>query len=488
MNSTLKRAAVACLAMFALLMINVNYLQAVKADGYREDSRNNRNYFERYAVQRGRITASGKTILAQSTETKGPFKFLREYPEGELYAHVTGFFSPESESSVERAENSLLDGSSSDLLLRRSIDLFTGEPTKGANVDLTINPKAQKAAYDALRQSGKRGAAVAIEPKTGKILALVSLPTYDPAKISVPEKPQAFSAYNKLEKNPDKPLINRAIGDFYAPGSTFKVVTTAAWLEDDSSRDGQTVVDAPTRLSLPNTTTTLPNYGGAACGGGQVPMVYALERSCNTPFGKIGLDLGYAKIAEQARKFGVGEPLSIPMGVEASTIGDEEKDDPAAIAMTSIGQRSAVMTPLQMAMIAAGIANNGSVMKPYLVNKITDAKGDAVDEGEPEELSEAMSPENAAKLKSMMVSVVANGTAKTAQIPGVEVGGKTGTAETREGKAPHAWFISFAPAQDPQVAVAVFVESGAARVGEEATGGGVAAPIGKAITEAVLDK
>lgn len=487
MNGTLKRAAVACLAMFALLMINVNFLGGVRAEELRGDPRNTRNYYERYSVQRGRITAGGKAILAQSVDTKDTrFRFLREYPEGPLYAHVTGFFSPESASAIEGSENKLLDGSSSDLLLRRSIDLFTGEPTKGANVDLTINPKAQKAAYDALRNSGKRGAVIALDPRSGAILAMVSLPTFDPAKVSVPEKGKAFGAYNKLDADPDKPLLNRVTSDTYAPGSTYKVVTAAAWLEADSSRDGQTVVEAPTRLDLPQTSADLPNYGGAACGGGQVPMVYALEKSCNTPFGKIGLELGYEKMLEQSEKFGVGQQFAIPMGVVASNMGP--KEDPAAIAMTSIGQRSNQMTPLQMAMIAAGIANKGTVMRPYLVNKITDAKGDTIEEAQPDELSTAMSEESSAKLRAMMVSVVNNGTAHAAQIPGVEVGGKTGTAETKQGQAPHAWFISFAPAQDPQIALAVLVESGAAKVGEEATGGGVAAPIGKAVMEAVLGK
>jgi penicillin-binding protein A len=485
MNGPVKRIAVACLAMFTLLMINVNYLQAVNAEEYRADARNKRNFYDRYAVERGRITASGNTILAQSKEQKGEFKFVREYTNGPLYAHVTGFFSPESAEAIEASENTLLDGSSNDLLLQRSINLFTGEPTRGANVDLTIRPAAQKAAYDALRRSGKRGAVVALDPRSGAILAMVSLPTYDPSKISVTDKGSAFGAYDKLAANPDKPLLNRAIRDYYAPGSTFKVVTTAAWLEDDSSRDGQTIVNGPTRLPLPDTTVTLPNYGGAACGSGKVTMTYALERSCNTPFGEIGLELGHDALAEQARKFGVGEPLEIPMGVQASTVGKKEADR-AAPAMSAIGQRSVVMTPMQMAMVAAGIVNDGTVMKPFLVNKITDAKGDTVDEASPEEFSEAMSPENAAKLRDMMVSVVNNGTARNAQISGVEVGGKTGTAETREGKAPHAWFISFAPAKDPKVAVAVFVESGAARVGEEATGGGVAAPIGKDVMEAVL--
>ncbi|MEV4115916.1 penicillin-binding transpeptidase domain-containing protein [Nonomuraea sp. NPDC049695] len=486
MNGTLKRIAVACLAMFALLMINVNYLQAVKAEELRTDSRNTRNYYERYAIERGRITAGGK-VLAQSVETKSDeFRFIREYPEAKLYAHVTGFFSPESESAIEKSENQLLDGSSADLLLRRSIDLFTGEPAKGANVDLTINPKAQKAAYDALRQSGKRGALVALDPKTGGILAMVSLPTYDPTELSGTNKSKVFPRYDELAKDKSQPLLNRTIEQTYPPGSTFKVVTAAAYLEDDSSRGPQTTVDAPQRLPLPNTTISLPNYGGAACGSGSVTLTYALEKSCNTPFAKIGMELGFDKLKEQTEKFGMGQPLAVPMSVAQSDFGKDY--DKAALAMASIGQNSNRMTPLQMAMIAAGIANDGKVMKPYLVNKISDAKGDTVDQAKPEELSEAVSSETAGKLREMMVSVVQNGTANLAQISGVQVAGKTGTAETADGQPPHAWFISFAPAEDPKVALAVIVESGAANVGAEATGGHTAAPIAKAVLEAVLNK
>ncbi|MFI7438812.1 peptidoglycan D,D-transpeptidase FtsI family protein [Nonomuraea indica] len=485
MNSTLKRVAVACLAMFALLMVNANYLQAVRAENLSEDARDQRNFFERYAVQRGRITAGGKVILAQSKETESTrFRFVREYPEGRLYAHITGFFSPESADAIEATENKLLDGSSSDLLLRRSIDLFTGEPTRGANVDLTINPKAQEAAHEALRKSGKRGALVALNPKTGAILAMVSLPTYEPAELSGTDKGKVFARYDQLAKDEGQPLLNRTIRQTYAPGSTFKVVTAAAFLEDDDSRGPTTTVEAPQRLPLPGTTISLPNYGGAACGAGQVPLVFALEKSCNTPFGDIGIKLGYDKMREQTEKFGMGLDLEVPMTVEKSDFGKEE--DKAALAMSAIGQRSVRMTPLQMAMIAAGIANDGTVMKPYLVNKITDSKGDSIEEAEPDELTEAVSPETAAKLREMMVSVVNNGTANLAQIPGVQVGGKTGTAETSDGKPPHAWFISFAPANDPKIAVAVIVESGAARVGAEATGGGTAAPIAKQVMEAVL--
>ncbi|GAA3570490.1 D,D-transpeptidase PbpA [Nonomuraea rosea] len=484
MNGTLKRVAVACLVMFALLMINANFLQTVRAEGLRSDARNTRNYYDRYAIERGRITAGGK-VIAQSIETdSNEFKFVRKYPEGKLYAHVTGFFSPESASAIEASENKLLDGSSADLLLRRSIDLFTGEPTKGASVDVTINPKAQKAAYDALRESGKRGAVVALDPKTGAILAMVSLPTYDPAELSGTSKPQVFARYDELAKEKSQPLLNRTIARTYPPGSTFKVVTMAAYLEDDSSRGPTTSVEAPQRLPLPNTNLSLPNYGGAACGSGQVTLVYALEKSCNTPFGKMGMELGYDKMQEQAAKFGMGEQIAVPMSVAQSSFGPRE--DQAAVAMASIGQRSNQMTPLQMAMIAAGIGNDGTVMKPYLVNKITDAKGDTIDQAQPEELTEAVSSETAGKLREMMTSVVNNGTANLAQVPGVQVAGKTGTAETADKQPPHAWFISFAPAENPKVALAVIVESGAANVGAEATGGHTAAPIAKAVLEAML--
>ncbi|MEV8634764.1 penicillin-binding protein 2 [Streptosporangium sp. NPDC051023] len=485
MNGPLKRAALACLLMFGLLMINVNYLQAVRAEGLRSDSRNVRNFYARYEIERGRITAGDK-VLAESVDTgSSRYRFQRRYPEGKIYAPITGFFAPESARDMEGAENRLLDGTSADLLIRRSIDLFTAKRSKGANVDLTINPKAQEAAYKALGASGKKGALVAIEPKTGAILAMVSIPTYDPNPLSKPDKAQVNAAYNKLAKDEDQPLVDRAIERSYPPGSTFKVVTLAAYLESDDTVGPQTEVDAPQRLDLPNTTADLPNYGGAACGSGRVTLSFALERSCNTPFAKIAMSLGYDALREQALKFGIGgDPLEIPLPVAGSGIGPEE--DLAALAQTSIGQRSNQMTPLQMAMVAAGIANNGVVMKPYLVNKIADAEGGEIDSASPAELSTAMSEESAHKLREMMVNVVNNGTATAAQIPGVTVAGKTGTAETSQGKAPHAWFISFAPAEDPKIALALIVESGSA--GDDASGGHTAAPIAKSVMEAVLGK
>ncbi|GAA4233603.1 peptidoglycan glycosyltransferase [Streptosporangium album] len=485
MNGPLKRAALACLLMFGLLMLNVNYLQAVRAEDLSADPRNTRNFYARYEVERGRITAGNK-VLAESVDTgSNKFRFERRYPEGKVYAPITGFFAPESERDMERAENSLLNGTSADLLIRRSIDLFTAKRTKGANVDLTIDPRAQEAAYKMLGASGKKGALVAIEPKTGAILAMVSIPTYDPNLLSKANKLEVNKASKKLETDKDQPMLNRAIEQTYAPGSTFKVVTLSAYLESDDTLGPQSQVDAPQVLDLPNTTVGLPNHGGSACGSGRVTLSFALEQSCNTPFGKIGMELGYDALKDQAAKFGIGgDPLAIPMSVAASGIGREE--DKAALAQASIGQRSNQMTPLQMAMVAAGVANNGVVMKPYLVNKIADAEGGEVQSASPEKLSTAMSEDSARKLQEMMVNVVKQGTARAAQIPGVTVGGKTGTAETAPGKAPHAWFISFAPVEDPKVAVALIVESGSA--GGEASGGLTAAPIAKSVMEAVLGR
>ncbi|WP_248964475.1 peptidoglycan D,D-transpeptidase FtsI family protein [Sphaerisporangium perillae] len=480
MNGTLKRAAVACLLMFGLLMININYLQAVKADELRSDNRNTRSFFARYESERGLITAGGET-LAKSVDVGGDFRFQRKYIDGPVYAPVLGFFAPESERGIESAENSYLNGTHPDLFVRRTVDLITSKPTRGAAVDLTLVPKAQKIAYEDLQKSGKRGAVVALDPKTGAVLTMVSVPSYDPNTMAVPNKAKAAKAYNKLNADDNEPLINRATSKTYAPGSTFKVITSAAYLSEDGTRDVNTTVDAPNVLPLPGTTIGLRNYHGESCGG-RATLIDALTISCNTAFGSMALEMGYDKLQEQAAKFGIGQEMSIPLNVVKSDIGPDEGK--AALAQTAIGQRSNQMTPLQMAVVAAAVANEGKVMKPYLVNKIVSPDGDEIDSARPQELDEAITPDTADKLRQMMISVVQNGTGTAAQLPGITVAGKTGTAETAKGAASHAWFISFAPAEDPKIAVAVFVESGSA--GNDATGGAVAAPIAHDVMQAVL--
>ncbi|GAA3787876.1 D,D-transpeptidase PbpA [Sphaerisporangium flaviroseum] len=482
MNGTLKRTSIACLLMFGLLMININYLQAVKADDFRTDSRNDRSFFARYQSERGMITAGGQT-LAKSVDVGGTFRFQRKYTDGPVYAPVIGFFAPESAQGIEGTENKYLDGTHPDLFVRRTVDLITSKPARGAAVDLTLVPKAQKIAYQDMQRSGKRGAVVALDPKTGAILTMVSLPTFDPNTMAAPDKSKAARVYNKLDKDDNKPLLNRAIATTFAPGSTFKVITSAAYLSDDSSRDINTTVDAPDALPLPGTNISLPNYHGESCGG-RATLVDALTISCNTAFARMALDMGYDKLNEQASKFGIGNPMAIPLSVVKSKIGPDKGK--AALALTSIGQLDNQITPLQMAMVAAGVANEGKVMKPYLVNKIVSPDGDEIQKARQEQLSEAVTPEVAGELRDMMISVVQNGTGKAAQLPGITVAGKTGTAETAKGQASHAWFISFAPADDPKVAVAVFVESGSA--GNDATGGQVAAPIAHDVMQAVLEQ
>ncbi|MFC4530977.1 peptidoglycan D,D-transpeptidase FtsI family protein [Sphaerisporangium dianthi] len=482
MNGTLKRVAAACLLMFGLLMININYVQAVKADQLRHDNRNARSFYARYESERGMITAGGET-LAKSVDTGNgkTFRFQRKYVDGPVFAPVIGFFAPESERGIENAENEYLNGTHPDLFVRRAVDLVTSKPAQGAAVDLTLVPKAQRVAYEDMRKSGKRGAVVALDPKTGAVLTMVSVPSFDPGPIAVPDKGKAAKAYNKLNADDNEPLINRATSKTYAPGSTFKVITSAAYLSEDESRDVNTTVDAPDILPLPGTTIGLRNYHGESCGG-RATLLDALTISCNTAFGTMALEMGYDKLQEQAAKFGIGQEMSIPLSVVRSDIGSDEGK--AALVQTAIGQRSNQMTPLQMAMVAAAVANEGKVMKPYLVNKIVSPGGDEIDKARPQELDEAISADVADKLRQMMISVVQNGTGTAAQLPGITVAGKTGTAETAKGAASHAWFISFAPAEDPKVAVAVFVESGSA--GNDATGGQVAAPIAHDVMQAVL--
>ncbi|WP_066360053.1 peptidoglycan D,D-transpeptidase FtsI family protein [Herbidospora mongoliensis] len=485
MNATIKRAAVACMVMFALLMVNVNFLGAVKAGDYSTDNRNKRSFYARYSVDRGWITADdGKTTLAKTVDTGDKtFRYEREYPNGRMYAHVLGFFAPESARGIELNENKLLNGSDPDLVVGRLIDFVSKKPPKGASVDLTIVPAAQKVAYDKLRASGKRGAVVAVNPKTGAVQVMVSLPTYDPNDLAAPDKAKVATAYNKLAADDTDPLLNRVTEKTYPPGSTFKVVTAAAFLEADRSRDPETTVPAPQVLDLPDTTAGLPNYGGAACGSGEVTLRFALERSCNTPFGQIGMDLGWDTMRSESAKFGIGEPIQFDLPTAGTTIGPEIET--AALAQLAIGQRDNQQTPLQMAQIASAIANSGVLMKPTLINKITGPDGGVIQEFEDDEIGEAMSGEVADELKQMMVSVITNGTGTGAQIPGVTVAGKTGTAEAGDAPAPHAWFIGFAPAEDPVTAICVFIEAGSA--GNDATGGGTAAPLARDVMQAVLE-
>ena len=483
MNRPLRRVAIACLVMFVALLLNANYLQLVQAGDLNDRQGNSRVLLREYEHQRGPIVAGG-TAVARSVATDDRLKYLRVYPGGPEYAPVTGFYSVVyGASAIERAENSLLAGDDDRLFVRRLSDLVTGRTPKGGTVVLTINPKAQDAAWEGLR--GKRGAVVALDPRTGAILAMASSPSYDPAKISSHDSREAIDTYKRLSAENDQPMLNRAIAQTYPPGSTFKVITSAAALSSGNYQP-DTRIPAPHQLSLPLTTRKLRNFGNEVCAGsGRMSLRDALRISCNTAFAALGMRLGPDALRRQAEAFGFDDAPTVPMQAAESHFPSEP--DAPQTAQSAIGQFDVRVTPLQMAMVSAGIGNHGVVMKPYLVKEVRAPDLSVLDATSPDPLGRAIDAPVADALTSMMVGVVQNGTGTSARIGGTQVAGKTGTAQHGPGAAPHAWFICFAPAENPVVAVEVVVEDGG-DLNQEATGGRVAAPIAKAVMQAVLGR
>ncbi|MDT0165175.1 penicillin-binding transpeptidase domain-containing protein [Actinotalea sp. AC32] len=481
MNTPLRRLASVVLVMFLALMVSVTWVQYGAAPDLNNDSRNVRTLYREYGNARGPIVVAGESV-AYSVPVDDAFGYQRMYANGPLYAHLTGHYSVVyGRSGVERAMNTELNGSSDSLFLERIQDLVTGRQPQGAVVELTIDPVVQQAAWDAL--GDQRGAVVALDPTTGAILAMVSKPSYDPNLLASHDTTAVNEAWAALNAAEGDPLVNRAIaGDTYPPGSTFKVVTAAAALEDGLTPASE--VAAPVELDLPQSSSVLRNFGGSACSpSGTQSLADALRISCNTAFGQLGLDLGDEALREQAEAFGFGTALDVPMTVTESSFPDEV--DRPQTALSAIGQYEVRVTPLQVAMVSSAVANDGVLMTPHLVRAVRDQDLEVVTETEPEQLRRSVSPATADALTQMMLGVVESGTGRAAQIPGVAVAGKTGTAQTSAEAAPHAWFTAFAPADEPRVAVAVVVENGGA-MGNEATGGAVAAPIARAVIEAVL--
>lgn len=487
MNTSLRRVATAIMALVVLLLANATLTQVFTADGLRADPRNQRVLLDEYSRQRGQITAGGQ-LLAYSTSTNGHFRFLRVYQNPEEYAPVTGFYSLQySSTGLEHAEGAILNGSDERLFGRRIADFFTGRDPRGGNVATTIKPPVQRAAWDAMQDGCGgpcRGAVVALEPSTGRILAMVSSPSYNPNLLASHDGNTQSQAWQQLRDDPGSPLVNRAISETYPPGSTFKVITTAAAL--DGGATPATRVTAAARVPLPNTSVTLENYGGAPCGSGPTTTLReAFARSCNTAFVDLGIDIGADRLRTTAQSFGLDNPLPpIPMPVAESTVGPIADD--AALGMTSIGQRDVAVTPLQNALVAATIANDGVTMQPYLVEDVRGPDLSNIATTAQHELRRAVSSQVATTLTDLMIDAEA-GTQQTGAISGVQIASKTGTAEhgtDPRNTPPHAWYIAFAPAEAPKVAVAVLVENGGDRL--SATGGALAAPIGRATIAAAL--
>ncbi|GAA3886656.1 penicillin-binding transpeptidase domain-containing protein [Streptomyces lacrimifluminis] len=487
MNKPLRRIAIFCGLLVFALLVRDNWLQYVRADDLKDDPLNRRVAIERYATPRGDIIVDGKSITGSSTSNSSDFEYKRTYKDGPMWAPVTGYASQAfGATQLESIDDGILTGNDDRLFFRNTLDMITGKKKQGGNVVTTLNAAAQKAAYDGLKGRGK-GAVAAIDPSTGAILALASFPSYDPSVFAGNSQADA-EAWQKLQKkaNPDEPMLNRALRDIYPPGSTFKVVTAAAALESGLYTDADEKTDSPLPYTLPDTTTELKNEGTIPCKN--ATMRVALQWSCNTVFGKMGVDVGKDKMLEEAKKFGFNSEQFVPVRSSASNF--PEKMDKPQTALSSIGQFETATTPLQMAMVASAIANDGKLMKPYMVDKLQAPNLDVLEQTEPEEMSQPLSSKNAQTLQSMMETVVKDGTGKKAQISGVTVGGKTGTAQhgVDNSEKPYAWFISYAKLADGSspVAVAVVVQDEEA-IRDNISGGGLAAPIAKSVMEAVIN-
>jgi peptidoglycan glycosyltransferase len=471
MNRPIRGVAVTAMAMFAALMINLSYLY-VGQQSYLNDRTENRRVADaRFAQDRGPIMV-GNTPIAKSEQVKDRYKFQRSYTSGELYAQVTGYYSYlYRTSALEASYSSQLSGVDDSQFLSRLLESATGSTKGGATLETTLDAKAQKAAWNGL--AGRKGAVVAIDYSTGAIKALVSFPSFDPNDLATHDLSASSAAWKRLNADADKPLANRATREIYPPGSTFKLVTTAAALDAGMSAD--TLIDA-SPYKLPGSTRVISEN----CGSAKITLTHALEVSCNPAFARLGVKLGDAALRTQAEKFGFGTKFLDDIGAAASRFPAEI--DQAQTAMSAIGEFEVAASPLQMALVAASIANDGVVMDPFIVGRVLDSELRVTSQTRPQQQSVAMSSDNAAALRQMMVGVVEHGTGFRAQIPGVTVGGKTGTAHSDNVRRPYAWFTAWA--DNPKVAVCVFIQDAEIPTTDIA-GGRLAAPIAKAVIEAL---
>ncbi|MFJ4002955.1 penicillin-binding transpeptidase domain-containing protein [Streptomyces sp. NPDC090023] len=472
-----------CGLLLLALLVNAARVQVVEAGAYGDNPANRRSAIARYQQPRGNILVGGSPVTG-SRDTGEQLRYERTYLDGPLYAPVTGFASQRFGSTfLEHAEDGLLSGTDPLLSGFPVWHDTASEAAPGGNVVTTLNAKAQRAAFQGL--GGRKGAVAAIEPATGKVLALVSTPSYDPALLSG-NSTGASAAWERLNADPDKPMLNRAVRQTYPPGSTFKVVTAAAALDAGVITDVDAPTDSPDPYRLPGTTTRLTNEADD-CRDASLRVAFAW--SCNTVFAKLGVDVGLPDMSATARAFGFNDTkLKVPFAVAESTF--DTVVDKAQLGLSSIGQYNTRATPLQMAMVSAAVANGGQARTPYLVERTTRSGGETVAGGGAHPLRQVMRPSTAWQLKELMRDAVERGTGGNAAIRGATVGGKTGTAQHGVGNTglPYAWFVSWAQADgtpEPGVAVAVVVEDASADRGE-ISGGGDAAPIAREVMRAVL--
>ncbi len=484
MDRSIQRLGVFLMLLFCALFAQLNYIQVFRADELNNRNGNSRPIDQAFSRPRGDVSTADGVVLARSVKSNDRFEYQREFPEDELYASMTGYFNYSfGATGLERAYNTELSGRTAGQQVKSVGDLFVDKDRTG-NLKLTVRSDVQQAARDALGE--QRGTVVALNPQTGGVLAMWSYPSFDPNPMSSHDSDVASAAKKLYEATPGNPLLAKSYREIYPPGSTFKVVTAATGVEAGAVTPSDPVYPTVTSLDLPQTDRNLPNFGGSSCGG---TLFQILAKSCNSSFGQMGLDLGGPTMVQGAEAFGFNDvpPLDLPAVASRFPTGPFEEVLPT-LAQSAIGQNDVASTPLQMALVAAGIANDGVILEPHVVDEIRDGEGDLVERLDPTEWTRATNPQTADVLRQAMREVVATGSATRLQIPGVDVGAKTGTAQFGPA-APlrsHAWVIAWAgpPGQKPTVAVAVLVEG--QEGASEQTGGRVAAPIAKAVIEAAL--
>lgn len=488
MNKPIRTMSIFCMLLFLALLANSTYVMYLQSGDLADDPNNRRIVEARFSRERGAILV-GKNTIAESKKSDDRYLYQRVYANPQKYAHLTGYFSFFNSTGLERTQNEFLSGDDDSLFFTSFLDMISSKSPEGGSVQLTINRKAQDAAWEGLTEDlpeGTRASVVALEPSSGKILAMASIPSYDPNKLASHDFGAVDKEDRRLQNDDTKPLDNRAIETRLPPGSTFKLVTAAAALESGDYDSADDLVAGGFKFDLPQSGDEIGNHDGGDCGGERITMTDAMRQSCNVSFLTLANDLGAAKMREQAEAFGFNQKYLKDLPGQVESAYPDNLDKPQT-AMSGIGQSEVAATPLQMAMVAAGIANDGVVMKPYLVDNELTPDLEELPKTEPEDFREAVSPSTAEELTKMMVATVDDGTGSPAQIDGMEVAGKTGTAQSDPDRPPYAWFVSFAPADDPQVAIAVMVENSPIDR-DEIAGGQLGGPIAKRIIEAVVNQ
>jgi peptidoglycan glycosyltransferase len=482
MNRQIRLVGIGIVCLFVLLFGQLNYLQVVRANSLNHNPLNTRLALKKFTTKRGDLVTSDGVVLAHSNPVNDDFKWQRVYPQGPLYGDITGFFSfTYGETGAERTFDGDLTGANTPFQIPKSLKQLTVQQDKSQTVTLTLNDKLQRLVQQQLR--GRAGAIVALDPNTGAVLAMYSNPAYDPSRLALHNQQDVRAYWQQLNADPTRPLLSAAYQERYFPGSTFKMITSAA-VYDHQPPLATKAYPTLSALPLPQTNgQVLRNFGGEVCGG-LLPDLFRI--SCNSGFAAIGLDLGGPNLAAEANSFGFNQtpPLDLPATAKAFfPPGDSFKRDLPGLAKSAIGQQNVQATPLEMALAASGIANHGVIMKPHIMKTVTNSQGQVTHTYQPSPWITATSPGTADQMKGLMISVVNAGTGVAAQIPGVQVAGKTGTAQTGLNTI-HAWFVAFAPADHPKVAVAVLVEN--QPEGNDAQGGIIAAPLAKAVIQQAL--